>query len=364
MPDGLSASDCDSPRADHLIGHDRLICGSVSARRSPAVGTAPLRPANGGPSRAGACPARHFPRVSVIHHGRLPVLARIWHDGAVSRRELNRFQRKILDDIVTGAELGFRGEVADLYHMYRHGYPAAVFDALVDAFGLSDQDVAVDLGCGTGQLTLPMAGRVRAVLGMDPEPDMLRRARRAAQDEGLSNVSWMIGADTDVPALRGLLGDRSTGAVTIGQALHWMRHEELFRALAPLLRAGGGIAVVTNGTPLWLQQSDWSRALRAYLERWLDTELTSPCGTDEQSQRRYQEALARTGFEVSGTAVDHAAELNLDQLIGSVYSALPTDQLPAPDQRLDFAEQVRAVLGPHEQFSEPVHVAIIIGRVR
>jgi trans-aconitate methyltransferase len=264
---------------------------------------------------------------------------------------------------VTGVDLGFRGEVADLYHMYRRGYPAVVVDVLVDAFGLSDQDVTVDLGCGTGQLTLPMAGRVRAVLGVDPEPDMLRRARRAAHDEGLSNVSWMIGADTDVPALRGLLGDRSTGAVTIGQALHWMRHEELFPALAPLLRAGGGIAVVTNGTPLWLQQSDWSRALRAHLERWLGTELTFACGTDEQSQRRYQDALAMAGFDVSSTAVDYVAELNLGQLVGGVYSALPVDQLPAPDQRLDFAEQVQAALGPHEQFSEPVHVAIIIGRV-
>ena len=75
-------------------------------------------------------------------------------------------------------DLGFRGEVADLYHRYRHGYPAAVIDALAGAFGLTGQDVVVDLGCGNGQLTLPMARRVRAVVRVDPEPDMLRRARR------------------------------------------------------------------------------------------------------------------------------------------------------------------------------------------
>lgn len=38
----------------------------------------------------------------------------------------------------------------------------------------------MDLGCGTGQLALLMAGRVRAVIGVDPEPDMLQRARQAA----------------------------------------------------------------------------------------------------------------------------------------------------------------------------------------
>ncbi len=261
-------------------------------------------------------------------------------------------------------DLGFSGEVADLYHRYRHGYPAAVIDALAGAFTLTGQDVVVDLGCGTGQLTLPMARRVRAVLGVDPEPDMLRRARQAAEDLDVPNVSWMLGADTDIPALRGLLGNRSAGAVTVGQALHWMHHADLFREIVPLVRPGGGIAVVTNGTPLWQQDTDWSRALRGFMERWLDTKLTYPCGTDEDSQRRYREDLTAAGFEVLSTAVNYVADLDLDQLAGGVYSAMGGDRLPTPDQRPAFAEQLRAALAPHDHFTEHVHVAILAGRVR
>ena len=108
---------------------------------------------------------------------------------------------------MTAVELGFSGEVADFYHKYRDGYPSAVIDALVDAFGLNDRDVVVDLGCGTGQLTLPMARRVRAMVGMDPEPDMLRCAQQAARDVKLPNVSWMIGAGR-----RRLLGAGSDAA--------------------------------------------------------------------------------------------------------------------------------------------------------
>jgi len=261
-------------------------------------------------------------------------------------------------------DLGFRGEVADFYHRYRHGYPAAVLDALTAAFALTGQDVVVDLGCGTGQLALPLAARVRAVIGMDPEPDMLQRARRAAGARQVRNVTWLIGADTDIPALHGLLGDRAVAAVTIGQALHWMNHEDLFRAAVPLVRPGGGVAVVTNGTPLWLQDSDWSRGLRDFLETWLDTKLTSACGTDEQSQRQYQNALASAGFEVLATSVDHTAELDLQRLVGGVYSALPEARLPAPDQRPAFAAQVRQAVAPHTRFTEHVHVAILAGRVR
>jgi len=47
----------------------------------------------------------------------------------------------------------FGGEAAAYYHQHRHGYPRAVIDALVGAFKLTGQDVVVDLGCGTGQLT-------------------------------------------------------------------------------------------------------------------------------------------------------------------------------------------------------------------
>jgi ubiquinone/menaquinone biosynthesis C-methylase UbiE len=257
----------------------------------------------------------------------------------------------------------FGGEAAGYYRRFRHGYPSAVTEALVDAFGLTRQDVLVDLGCGTGQLTLPMARYLRAVVGVDVEPDMLEHGRHAADDADVQNVIWMLGGDTDVPALRRLLGDSSVGAVTIAQALHWMKHQELFRAVVPLLRPGGGIAVVTNGTPLWLQDTDWSRALRNFLERWLGTTLSYACGTDEQSQRRYRDDLEAAGFDVFATAVDYVASLDADQLIGGVYSAMG-GRMPDASQRPAFAEQLRAAVAPHDHFSEAVHVAVVVGTRR
>lgn len=254
----------------------------------------------------------------------------------------------------------FGGDVAGFYQRYRHGYPGAVIDVLVAAFGLTGQDVTVDLGCGTGQLTVPVSRRVRAVIGVDVEPDMLEHARQAARDAEARNVLWMLGADTDIPALRRLLGDRSVGAVTIAQALHWMNHQALFEAVVPLVRPGGGVAVVTNGTPLWLQETDWSRSLREFLEHWLGAKVTNACGTDEQSQRRYREDLAAAGFDVCSTAVEYVASLDIDQLVGGVYSALGS-RIPGADQRPAFAEQVRRALAPHNHFSERVRVSILAG---
>jgi hypothetical protein len=60
------------------------------------------------------------------------------------------------------------------------------------------------------------------------------------------------------------------------------------------------------------------------------------------------------------TAVDYVVTLDLDQLVGGVYSAMGS-RIPAASQRLAFAEQVRAAVAPHEQFCERIHVAIVIG---
>lgn len=259
-------------------------------------------------------------------------------------------------------DLGFRGDVVDFYHKYRRGYPPAVIDALVDAFTLTSDDIVVDLGCGTGQLTLPLGQHVRAVIGIDPEPDMLARARSAASERRITNASWLLGADTDMAALGALLGGQSIGAVTIGQALHWMDPPSLFRTLRRLVRTAGGVAIVANGTPLWLQDNPWSHSLRAFLERWLNSKLTATCGTSKTDQRRYREQLTSAGFEVHQLSVDYTSELNLEQLVGGVYSALSLPQLPPPGERPGFAEQIGDALQPTERFIEHVQVQLLIGR--
>ncbi|MBM7775552.1 trans-aconitate methyltransferase [Actinokineospora baliensis] len=251
---------------------------------------------------------------------------------------------------------GFSGEVADYYDRYRRGYPAEAIDAVVRAFELDRDDVAIDLGCGTGQVAVPLASRVRAVVGLDPEPDMLLRAAAHAAP----NASWMIGRDVDLPALRALTGP--VGVVTVGQTLHWMDHPRLFAEIPATVRPGGGVAVLTNGTPLWLQETEWSRALRSVLEEWLSTPLTAACGTDEGSQQRYLDAMAEAGLACHRFEHTYSAPLALSEIVGGVFSALSVDRLPGAAGRAELAERVERALGggPFEEF---VRVTVLVGRV-
>jgi hypothetical protein len=173
---------------------------------------------------------------------------------------------------------------------------------------------------------------------MDPEPDMLVLARRATAAGGVRNISWLLGADADVPSLGTLLGLRSVAAVTIGTALHWMSPHRLFPALLPLLRDGGGIAVLTNGLPLWSQDTAWSRALYGFLHRWLGRPPRAACGTDAQSQRDYRHAspppaspaYARSPSSTATTSRSSRLSASSIQLCPPIGSPLPRTGQPSP----------------------------------
>jgi SAM-dependent methyltransferase len=260
------------------------------------------------------------------------------------------------------SRLGFGGEVAELYARFRRGYPPAVVDIVAGHFGLTRGDVVVDLGCGTGQLALPISRRVSAVIGVDPEPDMLVQTRRAADQRDARNLLWIVGSDRDMQALGRVLGQGRLAAVLIGQALHWMRPESLFGGLASLVRPGGGVAVVTNGTPLWLQESRWSVALREFLQTSFGWKLDATCGTDEASRARYRRQLADAGFGVVERHIDYEDVLDLDSLVGGLLSAFPVQELPPPERRREFAARVGRALAPETRFTEHVRVSMLLGR--
>ena len=121
----------------------------------------------------------------------------------------------------------FRGEVASFYARYRRGYPGAFTSMLARALRLGPDAVVADIGCGTGQLTIPLAGQARAVAGVDPEPDMLALAAHTAAAQKVTNVTWVLGSDEALPALATLAGGPVLDAVTVANAIHLMPEQRL-----------------------------------------------------------------------------------------------------------------------------------------
>lgn len=57
---------------------------------------------------------------------------------------------------------------------------------------LTDEDVVVDVGCGTGGLTLEFAKRARKVFSIDINPDAIKTTRKNLEKFGLQNKVELI----------------------------------------------------------------------------------------------------------------------------------------------------------------------------
>ena len=100
-------------------------------------------------------------------------------------------------------------------------------------------DVVVEVGCGTGRLTLPLAALTPArVVGVDAEPRMLEVAR--AKDPA-GRVEWLRGSAYRLP-----LPDRTAALVVLVMVVHLLRQRvRAFAEARRVLRAGGRLSAWT-----------------------------------------------------------------------------------------------------------------------
>ena len=250
---------------------------------------------------------------------------------------------------------GFAGETAQLYARYRRDLPASQAVALARAVGLRPGDVVVDLGCGTGQLAVPLAGHCAAVLALDPEPDMLSGLRARAVDR----ITCVLGDDADLPRLGRLLAG-PVGAVVIGNALHWMDEPTALQRCAALVRPGGAVAVITQGPPLWQGTAPWQVRVRAVLEA-ASGPADSTCGSDEAALTRRAEAMSELGLEVSTHTWRVSHPVDGDWVVGHLGSALPSGAIDEGDPS-GLAAAVRAAMDEHDDAAEVVTTTAVIGR--
>jgi SAM-dependent methyltransferase len=101
-------------------------------------------------------------------------------------------------------------------------------------------DELLDLGCGTGRFTLPLAERVKAVSGLDLSPMMLTTARKKLADRGLAADL----REGDMAALP--FPDESFDVVVSMLALMHIPREDrqqVFHEVARVLRPGGRLLI-------------------------------------------------------------------------------------------------------------------------
>lgn len=129
---------------------------------------------------------------------------------------------------------------------------AAQIDALLTLARARRWSRAVDLGCGAGRTTIPLARAGVRVLGVDRDPGALRALNEAARAAGVDPLVLALAHDftgPDSDAFAWVDGGRPDAALLLGNTLMEVHDVQaavrLFSALRGAL-APGGILVVDN----------------------------------------------------------------------------------------------------------------------
>jgi demethylmenaquinone methyltransferase/2-methoxy-6-polyprenyl-1,4-benzoquinol methylase len=176
--------------------------------------------------------------------------------------------------------------------MLTGGHLDALYDGLVSR--LKEGDRVLDIGCGTGALSLRAAKQGAKVKAIDINPGMLEAAREKAKHAHLAqNIEFV---EMGVAELGGET-DRTYDAVMSGLCLSELTEKELDFAVKEanrILKPGGFFLVVDEARPRGLLKRCFQGVIRAVLKIFVY--LLS--GTTTKALKDFPAKIKDSGFEI------------------------------------------------------------------
>jgi len=255
---------------------------------------------------------------------------------------------------------------AAYYARHRPRYPESFLTYVAERFGLDGRGRLLDLGCGPGVLTLPLASCFEEVVGMDPEPEMLGEARAAARRADIANVAFVEGGSADLERLGPELGPFRL--VTMGESFHWMERGATLQMLHELLVPDGGIAICWLRLTPSNSQNEWMRVADGVIKRHVGQDRRAGSGYYVEQEERHEQVVARSKFTrmevVDRFDSPHTfrQRRDIEGVLGWLYSTSYANPTVLGRARQAFERDLRAsllALQPSGVFEEEVFVGAI-----
>lgn len=135
---------------------------------------------------------------------------------------------------------------ANAYDACRPGYPQELLDDVLEFAGDGTAHESLEVGAGTGKLTLPLARRGLRVTALEPAENMARVLRANADREGVGAlVTVRVTAFEQVDP-----GEGPYGLVVAAQSFHWTDPDTRWARLVELIAPDGAAAMFWNNWSL------------------------------------------------------------------------------------------------------------------
>ncbi|XP_053327958.1 putative methyltransferase DDB_G0268948 [Spea bombifrons] len=187
-------------------------------------------------------------------------------------------------------------------------------------------EMAVDIGCGTGRYTLPLAPHFHKVLGVDISQSQIDEARRSSSFE---NVTYQVSPAENLP-----LEDASVDLVTVGLAVHWFDLDRFMLEVVRVLKPKGCLAVHAFYPVFRVEYKGYSEALTGIMKEMMDTISKYSDKSDAFLLSQYKDIFNAVPLEDKKWVTDIPVvfERSVKELIGFIQSIYMYQDFLTKDQ--------------------------------
>ncbi|HEX2698169.1 MAG TPA: class I SAM-dependent methyltransferase [Anaerolineales bacterium] len=144
----------------------------------------------------------------------------------------------------------------EYYGRYRPRYPQTLIEWLKAECAFTPLQVVADIGSGTGQMTELFVKHGNPVYAIEPNADMRAVAERELDTYPRLTSLSATAEETTLP-------DHSVHLITVGNAFHWFKHDQVQKEFRRILIARGWVVLAWN-----LERNNGSPFASAFEEFW------------------------------------------------------------------------------------------------
>jgi ubiquinone/menaquinone biosynthesis C-methylase UbiE len=227
---------------------------------------------------------------------------------------------------------------ARYYAKYRPQYPTQLLNDIARRFELSGNGRLLDLGCGTGELSIPLSKYFGDVIAMDPDQQMLNIGHKKATNLNIGNIKWQKGSSKTISGLKG--GFR---LVCMGQSFHWMDQESTILALYELLMPNGGIVIIGSEPT---QQNDLITQKNIIVKNLINKYLGPGRRAGHKlylpPDKKYYKVLADANFvDIEEKVYKIKVAQNIDEIVGQLFSMSWAAKKHFNEHALEFENELK-----------------------
>lgn len=157
---------------------------------------------------------------------------------------VSRFFMLKLNQVNSDSTVGYDA-IAASYDTYSKYFEPSVAQ-MVEELPIKPGQYILDLACGTGIFTHPIAQKVGEqgkVVAVDLSIGMLQRNQENAAFQGLSNISFV---PSDVCSFLSGISDNSVDGIVCGWGMSHMEHGQLIQEVQRVVKPGGFIGLIED----------------------------------------------------------------------------------------------------------------------